>query len=163
MRILAIDPGNIESAYIMMFDGKIMNAEKVRNEIVLSTIKGLYSDDLTIVIEKIQSFGMVVGATVFETCYWIGRFWQEAVRHDIKVEFVTRMEEKMCLCHNSRAKDKNIHQALVDRYGPVPTKKRPNPFYDDIKLSGDMWSALAVAVTYMERMEKEKETLHGTI
>ena len=56
---------------------------------------------------------MPVGAEVFETVYWSGRFAEAyGVEH---VERITRVDVKMHLCHTSRAKDGNIRQALIDR------------------------------------------------
>jgi len=56
---------------------------------------------------------------------------------------------KLHLTQTRRAKDANIRQALIDRYGPgkalaVGLKATPGPLYG---LTGDCWSALAVAVT----------------
>ena len=72
-----------------------------------------------IVIEMIASYGMPVGKEVFETCVWIGKFAQAS---GIKEEYIYRKEEKMNLCHSMKAKDSNIRQALIDRFGPVGTK-----------------------------------------
>ncbi len=44
---------------------------------------------------------------------------------------------------------KNIRQALIDRFGPPGKKKAPGATYG---LSGDMWSALAVAVTFTDKL-----------
>lgn len=68
---------------------------------------------------------MAVGATVFDTCVWIGQFKQKAIENDIPVEFIYRKDEKMNLCHSMKAKDSNIRQALIDRFGEVGTKKNP--------------------------------------
>ena len=68
---------------------------------------------------------MAVGATVFDTCVWIGQFKQKAIENDITVEFIYRKDEKMNLCHSMKAKDSNIRQALIDRFGEVGTKKNP--------------------------------------
>ena len=96
----------------------------------------------------VASYGMPVGATVFETCVWIGRFVQ-AVTERSKVEpiFVYRKDEKMALCHSMKAKDGNIRQALIDRFGVVGTKKNPGWFYG---VSKDVWSAIAVGVTFYD-------------
>ena len=64
---------------------------------------------------------------------------------------IYRMDVKMYLCNNTRAKDGNIRQAIIDRYpanggGKTPqigTKKHPGPLYG---VSKDVWSALAVAI-----------------
>ena len=62
----------------------------------------------------------------------------------------------MALCKNNRAKDKNIRQALIDRFGPgkaaIGTKKAPGPLYG---LKSHLWSALAVAVVAADALEGE--------
>jgi len=62
----------------------------------------------------IASYGMPVGREVFETCLWIGRFiecWCGPYT------LVYRREVKSFLCADSRAKDSNVRQAVIDRYG----------------------------------------------
>ena len=108
-----------------------------------------------IVIEKVESFGMAVGAEVFETVYWSGRFAEAA--YPIPVERIGRKAVKMHLCGSMRAKDANIRQALIDRYGgpdAIGKKASPGPLYG---ISGDVWSALAVAVTYSDGLATGKE------
>lgn len=73
----------------------------------------------------IASYGMPVGKEVFETCLWIGRFTELAILQGIDVEYIYRKEEKMNLCQSMKAKDSNIRQALIDRFGVVGTKKSP--------------------------------------
>lgn len=77
------------------------------------------------IIEMVASYGMAVGATVFETCVAIGQFKEIAMKQNIPVEFIYRKDEKMNLCHSMKAKDSNIRQALIDRFGEVGTKKNP--------------------------------------
>lgn len=156
--ILAIDPGNVESAYVLVEDdlSRVVEKGKVENFELLDIISRI-SDKHNfehIAIEMIASYGMAVGKTVFETCVWIGRFIQ-SVRNGFGVEsnLIYRSEEKMCLCHSMKAKDSNIRQALIDRFGEVGTKKNPGYFYGFKK---DIWSAMAVAVTYHEKFLKEE-------
>jgi hypothetical protein len=74
------------------------------------------------VIEMIASYGMPVGKEVFDTYVWIGRF---AEASGMPTNYIYRKDEKMNICHSMRAKDSNIRQALIDRFGVVGTKKNP--------------------------------------
>lgn len=166
MKILAIDPGNTESAYVLMNDDYSIVESGFRkrvNELALLDVKAAHflfsercGEDLTVVIEKVASYGMAVGAEVFETCIWIGRFAQAAMERGCRVEYVYRLDEKLALCHDSRARDSNIRQALVDRFAKFDkktgkgTKKHPDWFYG---FSRDIWSAYAVGVTWLDRQQ----------
>ena len=101
----------------------------------------------------IDSYGMPVGKTVFETCEWIGRFIECANEHFMTYEYIYRKEEKINLCNSMKAKDSNIRQALIDRFGEVGIKKNPGWFYG---FKADIWAAYAVGVTYLDKI-KEKE------
>lgn len=158
MKILAIDPGNIESGYaiIEMPDFKLIEFGKVKNEKLLADIEDRFVYDTTIdavAIEMVASYGMAVGKSVFDTCVWIGRFVQ-ALAND-GVDYVYRKDEKMCLCGSMKAKDSNIRQALIDRYAKHDfkngkgVKKNPDTFYG---VSKDVWQAIAVGVTYYENI-----------
>ena len=65
----------------------------------------------------------------------------------------------MHLCGHPRAKDPNIRQALLDRFGPgrekaLGTKKAPGALYG---IKGDEWAALAVAITWWDQqIDKRK-------
>jgi hypothetical protein len=97
-------------------------------------------------IEAIASYGMPVGAEVFNTCIFVGRF-QQAWRNPDAVKLIYRRDVKLFLCGSARAKDGNIRQALIDKLGPVGTKAAPGPLYG---VKSHAWAALAVAVTARE-------------
>ena len=157
--ILAIDPGNIESAYCIIKKDtyKPIAFGKVNNDELLNAINNnLYSFDVdTLVIEKVASYGMAVGQTVFDTCIWTGRFVQGYLDNSVinrqNVEYIYRKDEKMNLCNSMKAKDSNIRQALIDRFGEVGTKKNPGWFYGFKK---DIWAAYAVGVTYLDKQRE---------
>lgn len=160
MKILAIDPGNIESAYALVeADGpniRILQADKVPNEEMLSVVRTSFAD--VMVLEMVACYGMPVGREVFDTCVWIGRFWQADEYN--RVELIYRREEKLNLCRNAAAKDANIMRALIDRFATNDlrsgkgTKKNPDYFYGFRK---DMWAAFAVAVTWIDKQRREAE------
>lgn len=154
---IAIDPGPEQSAAII-YDGGTVGATMILdNETMIERVRmeQRATDEYRypVVIEMIESFGMPVGESTFETVYWIGRF-SEACGG---AERISRMNIKMHLCGSSRAKDSNIRQALIDRFpatggGAVPqvgTKADPGPLYGIRK---DLWSALAVAVVWSDRI-----------
>lgn len=152
--ILAIDPGNAESGIVLIgADYRPIMAKKAPNEDLLEEMTLCIRDFDEVAIEMVASYGMPVGASVFETCVWIGRFMQRLTDLGKKVERLPRMSVKMNLCHKSTAKDANITQALVDRFAPNEpnkgkgTKKAPGFFYGFKK---DIWQAYALGVTYID-------------
>jgi hypothetical protein len=157
--ILAIDPGNEQSAYAVLDEKtlKPMKYEKIDNYELAEIIRGYNEssivDTYKLAIEMVASYGMPVGAEVFETCVWIGRFLECANCFGERQK-IYRKDEKMNLCHTMKAKDGNIRQALIDRFGPVGTKKNPGWFYG---FSGDVWQAYAVGVTYADMQKDNRE------
>ena len=144
MRLLAIDPGPAESAYVI-WDGAILQYGKLPNDDIRRLFQERYLTDA--VCERIRSYGMPAGAELFETCEWAGRFWDVAYSRGIDWHWLARKDVKINLCGSMKAKDANIRQALIDRLGPPGTKKQPGATYG---ISGDLWAALAVAVTFSD-------------
>jgi len=155
MNILAIDPGNIESAYVLMNDSyEIFQFGKIGNENMFEIIEETMPD--IVVIEMVASYGMAVGESVFETVFWIGRFYEASIREWSDCNRVYRKDVKMNLCGQTRAKDSNIRQALIDRFAKHDfkngkgTKKNQDYFYG---FKADIWSAYAVGVTYLDKLK----------
>jgi hypothetical protein len=150
--ILAIDPGPTESALVVWGGTSIHLSRYAENEAILELLKGWAPQGNPLVIEQVASYGMPVGAEVFETVFWSGRFAEAYGFH--QVHRVPRLQVKMSLCHDSRAKDGNIRQALIDRFGgkekAIGKKASPGPLYG---ISGDLWAALALAVTFYDMRE----------
>ena len=145
--LLAIDPGTTHSGLVIMVDGRVTSAQVSENSEVLDELN--IHRGTPVAIEMIASYGMAVGKEVFETCVWIGRFVQ--VAGPDRVRLVYRKDVKMHLCGTPRAKDANIRQALIDRYGgkaeAIGSVKKPGPLYG---VKSHAWAALAVAVTASE-------------
>ena len=148
--IFAVDPGNVQSAYCVLEDGRPTNEFGIiDNESMLDLIYHFHKICF-LAIEQIQSYGMAVGKTIFETCVWSGRFIEAhniMNEHDNKFIQIPRKDVKLHLCGSVRAKDTNIRQALIDRFGPPGTKKEPGLTYG---FKRDIWAALAVGVTYYD-------------
>lgn len=145
--LLAIDPGTTHSGYVVMLDGCPNDSGVVENAEVFGLLQRVRSGPVA--IEMIASYGMAVGKEVFETCVWIGRFVQAAGPE--RVRLVYRKDVKLHLCGSPRAKDANIRQALIDRWGgkaeAIGNVKKPGPLY---AVKSHAWAALGVAVTALE-------------
>lgn len=159
--ILAIDPGNEESAYVLLDPNlKPVRFAKCANELMychivdsLHQLEGELAPvtfaEVKVAIEMIASYGMPVGREVFDTCVWIGRLLERFRSYDVTL--IYRKDEKLTICNSPRANDATIRQALVDRFAPNTnnfgkgTKAKPGWFYG---FRADIWAAYAVGVTY---------------
>lgn len=150
MIVFAIDPGCEFSGWVIWNGFAILGCGKDLNTQLshrLYRYNEKMHDNTLLVIEQVRSYGMAVGASVFDTVFWSGRFWEAWDGDKI---LIPRLEVKKHICHNGAAKDSNIIQALVDRfaYGEKNkgkgTKKNPGFFYGFKK---DIWQAFALSVT----------------
>lgn len=155
--ILAIDPGNIESAFCFVERDtyKPVYFEKIENNEARSRIWDYCSRHNVrfAAIEMVASYGMAVGKTVFDTCVWIGRFAEMLENSGISVSYIYRKDEKMAICGQMTAKDSNIRTALIDRFAKFDlkngkgNKKNPDWFFG---FKADIWASYAVATTYLD-------------
>lgn len=152
MTIVAVDPGPLESALVVIEeDGRVTLAVKELNESIRKRLR-TESFHRQAVIEMVQAMGMPVGAEVFETVFWIGRFAESCANAGVVMR-LNRRDVKQHFCNSDKAKDANIRQALLDRYGGNSAargkKKSPGPLYG---VKGDCWQALAVGLVAMDRI-----------
>lgn len=154
MIILGIDPGP-ENSWWVTWDTK---KQRILSKGIFPNARispfpiwvGLEQNIVdVIVIENIQCFGMPVGAEVFETAKAIGRFLERAKNRNIPVVQIGRREIKLHFCNSTKAKDSNIRQVILDRFGgkekAIGKKKSPGVLYGVKK---DLWSALALCLWY---------------
>jgi hypothetical protein len=173
VRILSIDPGSKESAMITLVAGEPERWQKWNNCILIDFLRmpPLSIDHL--VIESMVSYGQVVGDDVFETCRWIGRFEEVWLSRGGSVSFLRRAEVKKHVAESASAKDSGVRESLIRRWGGQEVaiggavcracnrKKRAMPGCMKCLGTGDatpkgplhgiasdVWSALAIAVTY---------------
>jgi len=155
--VFAIDPGSEKSAWVI-FDEKMAPVKFgiSKNRALIKLIRNIASavGVKTLVIEIVKSYGNVMGDSVLQTVEWIGRF-QEAFGPG-KIVRLSRKEIVTNICGHARAKDKNVRQAVIDRFGgkekALGSKKNPGSIYGAKK---DIFSALAVGLTYFDSYSHE--------
>lgn len=156
MRIISIDPGPEESAFCIFEDGRPVAFRKAHNADLLSALRKTIDSGSDCVCERIRSYGMPAGASLFETCEWSGRFQEAWEVKGIRYQWhwLPRKEVKLNLCGSPRAKDANVRQAVIDRFGgkdkAIGTKKNPGPLYG---CSKDCWAAVAVGLTWLDQQK----------
>ncbi len=158
--ILAIDPGNKRSAWLL-YNPEVGRPIPDRfgiwdNEDLVRKLRRWHSGPIrkrpppaVLVVETFRPRGQPMYWQLIETAIWIGRFVEA---WGGPFEYVTRSEAKHHVCGATNVKDGNVRAALIDRWGgkekAVGLKKSPGPLHG---ISKDIWAALAVAVTYAER------------
>ena len=147
--ILAIDPGTNESAFVLLKPDKtLLDFGIERNIEVVGRCELARLDQYPVVIEMISNYGKITGSDTHMTLTWIGRFTQAT--HPGETVWLYRPDIKLHLCNDRAAKDSNVRQALIDRYGgqikAIGNRKARGPLHGVHK---DVWSALAVGYTYM--------------
>ncbi len=162
MIIVSVDPGPTDSCWLK-FDTdtrKPVQWEHSTNIALLRLLRTNIADRC--VFEQVAAMGMAVGAEVFETVFWTGQFveaWNNSRPVPDPAERIKRIDIKLHLCGQARAKDANVRQSLIDMYGgkekAIGKKKSPGPLYG---ISSHAWAALAVAVTYADRLRSPAES-----
>lgn len=150
--ILAIDPGDQLSAFVV-YDGKRpVDHGKLGNEELIDRLYAAHVNDSVrcshLAIEMAESFGAKVWNQVFLATLWAGRF-VEAFGGPYTL--MSRQKTKLYVTGNPRAKDAQVRACLIDRYGgkdvALGTKAAPGVLRG---LTADRWAALALAVAYSE-------------
>lgn len=187
VRVLALDPGTAITAWLiydstpphtevgrpvafgMTANAKLAGALRDRHQILSDRGPGSSEKQIRVtphrfdlmVFEEMKSFGLPVGREVFITIEWYGRFIEAFANGDTtNVHRVTRHDVKQHLCGTHLAKDPNVRQALIDMFGEtkaeaIGTKGDPGPLHGVTK---DVWSALGVAVTFVETQLAKRAT-----
>lgn len=147
MKILGIDPGNEGSAYAIVNDKyEILSADKVSNDELLEVVDMM--DYNAISLESIQSYGMPVGRTTFETCFMIGRIIQMASdRNKLCLLYPRPKIAQGIIGQGGKYNDATMRQALLIRFGG---DKKGEPL-NVLKGGGsDKRSAFATAVYHLD-------------
>lgn len=159
--LLALDPGNTHTGWVVIdtTTRQPLRFDKTGNRDLLDQLGAPNLETDHVVIEMVASYGMAVGADVFETCVWIGRFYEAVACTLVDPDLVKRLPVKVHHCHSAKATDANIRQALVDRFAPGQpnhgkgTTKAPGWFHG---FHADIWQAYALAVYAADQLELEE-------
>ncbi len=178
MTVLALDTGSTRTGWVIFDEdadrrgdapilahGITPNVELVEvvtaNAIYLIGLNGLARAHVA--AEWFELHGMRTPPALLESVFWLGRF-TEALGGS--VDRITRREVTTHLLGRGWASRKGtqgfvkrpstdslVRAALIQRYGPLEADaigkaSAPGPLHG---ITGDMWSALAVAVTYADR------------
>lgn len=166
MKILAIDPGNIQSAFTVI-DSETYEPiafGKEDNEAIYKKGRTWWKFAERVVIEMVACYGMPVGREVFDTCIWIGRFASMAEQNGREVEMIVRNQVKIILCNSSKAGDANIRRVLIDRFAKHDlkngkgTKNKPDWFYG---FAADVWQSYALGVAYIDQQRGPEAVVMG--
>lgn len=130
--------------------GAVVSCGVSENDAFIETVPQPLAD--LVVIEMVANQGKIVGRTTFETCFWVGRFFDRWRERRVPVLRVYRNEVKRHLLGRVKGGDKDILSAIVRRYGgraaAVGTKVAPGPLYH---VKTHMWSALAIALVSSDK------------
>ena len=143
--ILGIDPGPAESAFALVTeDQRVLHAEKVGNDSLIERIR--QAPPAHVAIESIQSYGMAVGRSVFDTCFFIGEVIRACKDAGIPFTLYPRPEYTRRICGVGKVNDAVLRQALLLRFGG---DRKGEPLFA-LKGCTDKRSAFAVAVYHLD-------------
>ena len=158
-KVLAIDPANKQTAYVL-FDKntwEIYDKGIIPNKEFIEMIeKGNFDK---VALEIIVNMG-VSGRTLFETAEYVGIYTyitntlqkplKRVRRTDVKKHFKVKRSTK----HKKQpSADSQIRTSLIERFGEVGTKDNQGYFYG---FKADIWQAFAVGVYAVDKERGEK-------
>lgn len=155
-RVLAIDPGNIDSAYCILDRDtqRPLAHEKINNVELERKLKDGEIQFDEAAIEIVSSYGLVAGRDLFNTCIEIGRLSVIIESLGVKVFGCYRRDVKLHLTGVGASKDANVRAALIEMYAKHDfrngkgTKANPDWWY---KFRADEWAAAGLAVCFIQR------------
>jgi len=159
--ILAIDPGNVKSAYTIYDkeNHKLVEFGKIDNEELMRKLIDFRLCAEYMAIEGMQNYGSAVGKSTFETCIWIGRYLQRWKDIGGVSKIIYRREVKKYITPKMKSNDSRIRCALIKMFpatgkdskgkpSSIGVKKSPGPLYG---VTADVWSSTAIALTFCKK------------
>jgi len=151
--VLGVDPGPTESAFALVTgDQQVLRADKVGNDSLIERIR--QAPPAHVAIESIQSYGMAVGRSVFDTCFFIGEVIRTCKDAGIPFSLYPRPEYTRRICGVGKVNDAVLRQALLLRFGG---DRKGVPLFA-LKGCTDKRSAFAVAVYHLDVTSSSRGT-----
>jgi hypothetical protein len=155
-RVYAIDPGP-EVSHLIGYEPdtrQVFTALSLPSEALARELEWRAEDGKAILlVERVAAQGQAVSQHTFDTAEWVGRFvqaWRGAGGGTCRRIF--RREVKLWILARASGTDAQIRAAVLDRFGGPKAKgtvRAKGPLYG---LRADQFQALALAVTYAERL-----------
>ncbi len=161
--ILAVDPGTTISAWVhfSMNENRVLGFGTLANELLvvdlpfrMPDMRGLSAAHLRrntmLVVEKMTGYGKPVGESVFETCFWTGRFVQAWGGNFV---MYPRRRVKIVLLGKDKGDDKHVRAAGIAWFGgkekAIGNKAAPGQLH---KMKEHEWQALGIALAYAREL-----------
>jgi hypothetical protein len=161
MNILAIDPGTMQSGWVL-FDGArvIQSGTSPNDEVLMACYSQAAGQAQCLAIEEPEGMGQIASHALLRAA-WAGggfeRAWPRLARSPLRITRRMVVAELLRPATvKGKSQDSRIRQALIDRVGEPGTKRAPGPTYG---VSSHAWSALAVAVVAWGQLHVPRETV----
>ena len=138
MRILGIDPGPYDSAYVIWDGETVLEKGYLANAVLLQRLSGNRYDRMA--IERVRIYTKHAGNDLSETAEWVGRF----DGHKNEAMLIPQVLVRGHICGTAAATCLAMKNALKDRFPILADKTAANPMRG---ANEHIWDALAVAVT----------------
>ena len=160
-RILAIDPGETESAAVLFsgMDQPIvceLKPNPLIRQLIVSNATLAVESGVQLAIECAAGYGVPISMNLIKAIEWYGRFAEAWLQQDPGT-FALKVPRGVVKNHLDNAKtDAQVRDALIHRWGGLeramgPGQRRNKQWSGLLsRVHEDCWAALAVAVTVWE-------------
>jgi hypothetical protein len=161
MKLLAIDPGTLQSGWVLFDGASVIHSGTTSNdEVLMACYSQAAGHAQCLAIEEPEGMGQIASHALLRAA-WAGggfeRAWPRLARSPLRITRRMVVSELLRPATvKGKSQDSRIRQALIDRVGEPGTKRAPGPTYG---VSSHAWSALAVAVVAWDLMRVSRETM----
>lgn len=143
MKIVGIDPGpGSEHHAFVLWDTETDQIQKAT---------AVDCEGAVTVMETMSPIGAILAKTTIDTIFESGRLFENLTSAGFDVRVMTRRDVKREIIGSVSGKDRDVSNALIERFGDKGTKKAPGKLFG---ISGHHLAALAVAVAFYDRCQR---------